>query len=305
MGNSLKYDKREGNIRTGINDDSPEIKRVWETIVQSAKDIIKKEPFLTCTMQRLVTKKASFGDALCSLLSEQLANCSHCPESWMNILSPVFRGEFGTYNNENIMELAVSDLIGISERDPACTGYLHAFLNFKGYKSLQLHRLAHILWTNGRVEVALFLQSKSSELWGVDIHPAAVIGSGLMIDHATGVVIGETARIGKNCSFLHGVTLGSTGKDKGDRHPKLGNDVLIGCNATLLGNILIGDSAKIGSGSIVLKSIPSCATAVGNPARVIGSSTDLSGQNMDHGLHHVMMKGDVSYRDTIAGDDET
>jgi carbonic anhydrase/acetyltransferase-like protein (isoleucine patch superfamily) len=128
----------------------------------------------------------------------------------------------------------------------------------------------------------------ASETYGVDIHPAAVLGSGLMLDHGTGIVIGETAVVGNNCSFLHGVTLGSSGKDAGDRHPKIGSNVLIGCNATVLGNITIGDSCKIGSGSIVTKPIPCGATAVGNPARVIGRSTETnSAANVDWALQHV------------------
>jgi len=136
--------------------------------------------------------------------------------------------------------------------------------------------MAHVLWQKGRKHAALMIQSRVCELWGVDIHPAARINTGLMIDHGTGVVVGETAVIGTNCSFLHGVTLGSTGKDEQDRHPKLGNDILVGCGTSILGNIRIGNNTKIGSGSMVLKSLPCCVTAVGNPARIVGRSKCIS-----------------------------
>lgn len=147
----------------------------------------------------------------------------------------------------------------------------------------------------GRREAACAVQSRCSDLFGVDIHPAAVLGSGLMIDHGTGVVIGETAVVGRNCTFLHGVTLGSTGKDSGDRHPKLGNSILVGCNVTILGNITLGDSCKIGSGSIVMKSLPCGVTAVGNPARIVGTSKcPCAASGMDMSLQHVETKdGDL------------
>lgn len=159
-------------------------------------------------------------------------------------------------------------------RDPASRCPVLSFLNYKGFKALQAYRIANILLHNGSRELALLIQSRVSELWDVDIHPGATIGGGLMIDHGTGLVIGETAVIGENCSFLHGVTLGSTGKDMGDRHPKIGDDVLIGCHAIVLGNITIGRSSKIGSGSVVIKSIPENVTVVGNPARIIGRSVE-------------------------------
>jgi serine O-acetyltransferase len=164
---------------------------------------------------------------------------------------------------------ACVDLAAIEERDPACDSYLTAFLFFKGYKSLQIYRVSHILWMAGRKELASLMQSRSSEVFAVDIHPAARIGPGLMIDHATGLVIGETAVVGNNCSFLHGVTLGGTGKEWGDRHPKVGNNVSIGCNASILGNISIGDDCKVGCNSVVVKDVPAGATAVGSPARIL------------------------------------
>lgn len=194
------------------------------------------------------------------------------------------------YDGEQYLNILIKDLLAIQNRDPACQSLVNAYLYFKGFKALQAHRAAHILWSAGRKDVALAIQSRCSELWSVDIHPAAHVGAGLMIDHGTGVVIGETAVVGNNCSFLHGVTLGSTGKESGDRHPKIGDDVLIGCNAMVLGRITIGRSAKIGSGSVVIKSIPANATAVGNPARIIGRSaeTTTAAAEMDLALNNVV-----------------
>ena len=132
------------------------------------------------------------------------------------------------------------------------------------------HRIAHKLWTQDRKILALLIQNRVSEAFAVDIHPGAKIGRGVLLDHATGVVIGETAVVGENCSILHGVTLGGTGKQCGDRHPKIGDGVLIGAGTCVLGNITIGEGAKVGSGSVVLKDVPPHTTAVGNPARLIG-----------------------------------
>lgn len=168
-----------------------------------------------------------------------------------------------------------ADLTAIPERDPACLDAAHALLHFKGFLCLQAHRIAHVLWHRDRKRLALAFQSRCSEVFGMDLHPACVIGKAIMFDHGTGVVVGETARIGDECSLLHGVTLGGTGKRGGrDRHPKLGNGVLVGAHASILGNIRIGDNAKIGCGSVVLAAIPSGATAVGSPAKVVGRSKE-------------------------------
>ncbi|VAI08775.1 unnamed protein product [Triticum turgidum subsp. durum] len=147
---------------------------------------------------------------------------------------------------------------------------VHCFLYYKGFLALQAHRAAHALWSEGRRPPALLLQSRASEVFGVDIHPGARIGGGILLDHATGVVIGETAVIGDDVSILHGVTLGGTGKACGDRHPKVGDGVLIGAGASVLGNVRIGDGAKIGAGAVVLRDVACGTTAVGNPAKPIG-----------------------------------
>jgi serine O-acetyltransferase len=165
---------------------------------------------------------------------------------------------------------ARSDIMAILERDPACRGCLAPFLYFKGFQALTSYRIAHRLWLDGREDIALYLQSIVSQVFSVDIHPAARIGKGILLDHATSIVIGETAVVEDGVSMLHEVTLGGNGKEKGDRHPKVRRNVLIGAGTKILGNIEIGEGAKIGAGSVVLDNIPPHATAVGVPARVIG-----------------------------------
>ncbi|KAJ7558790.1 hypothetical protein O6H91_04G055800 [Diphasiastrum complanatum] len=189
-----------------------------------------------------------------------------------------------------MQEAIRADICAFRERDPACTSYVHGMLNFKGFLACQAHRVAHRLWGQGRNGLALALQNRISEVFQVDIHPGAKIGKGVLFDHATGVVVGETAVIGNDVSILHHVTLGGTGNACGDRHPKVGNGVLIGAAATLLGAIKVGDGAKIGACSLVLIDVPPHSTAVGVPARIIpgkdpGASIlnrDLPGQSMDH-----------------------
>jgi serine O-acetyltransferase len=166
-----------------------------------------------------------------------------------------------------------ADLRAVFERDPACKGYLQPFLFFKGFQALQTYRVAHWLWSQGRETLAFYLQSRSSELFQVDIHPAAQIGAGVFIDHGTGVTIGETAVVGDDVSMLHGVTLGGTSAEGGDRHPKIGKGVLLGAGAKVIGNIAIGDYAKIAAGSVVLKPVPAGCTAAGVPARLVNCPT--------------------------------
>src|SRR5581483_830488 len=162
------------------------------------------------------------------------------------------------------------DLAAVFERDPACRAHVDAFLFYKGFHALQCYRVAHWLWTHDRRSMALFFQSRVSELFTLDIHPAARIGKGIMIDHGHGVVIGETAVVEDDVSMLHGVTLGGTGKEVGDRHPKVRRGVLISVGAKILGNIEVGEYSRVGAGSVVLKDVPPGCTAVGVPARLTG-----------------------------------
>ncbi len=164
------------------------------------------------------------------------------------------------------------DIQAVYDRDPACTRFIEPVLYFKGFHAIQTHRLAHWLWNKGRRDFALYLQSRSSSVFQTDINPAAQLGKGMFLDHATGLVVGETAVIGDNVSILHGVTLGGTGKEGSDRHPKIRSGVLIGAGAKILGNIEIGHCSRIAAGSVVLKPVPPNATVAGVPAKVIGEA---------------------------------
>ena len=184
-----------------------------------------------------------------------------------------------------IVAAAEADLKAVFERDPACKGYVQPFLFFKGFQALQTYRIAHWLWGRGRETLAFYLQSRMSEVFQVDINPATRIGRGVFIDHGTGIVVGETAVIGDDVSMLQGVTLGGTGAERGDRHPKIGKGVLLGAGAKVLGNITIGDYARIASGAVVLKPVPSGCTAVGVPARLVNCPTcEEPARSMDHTL---------------------
>jgi serine O-acetyltransferase len=167
---------------------------------------------------------------------------------------------------------ARADAIAVFERDPACHGYLQPLLFFKGYLALQAYRVGHWLWSSGHKDLSYFVQMRTSEVFGVDIHPGARLGHGIMIDHAHSIVIGETAVVGDNVSMLHAVTLGGTGKSDGDRHPKIGNGVMIGAGAAVLGNISIGDCSRVAAGSVVLQDVPPCTTVAGVPARIVGAA---------------------------------
>lgn len=189
-----------------------------------------------------------------------------------------------------MMEAVKNDIFAVCTRDPAMDTPLQVILYSKGFAALVCHRAGYRWFHKDAKFTALYLQSQASALFGVDIHPGAAIGKRIMLDHGTGIVIGETATVGDGCTFLHGVTLGGTGKQHGDRHPKVGANVLIGANASLLGNIRIGDRVKIGAGSVVLRSIPDGATAVGVPAKIIGKSSETKpGSDMDETLDHVRL----------------
>lgn len=178
-----------------------------------------------------------------------------------------------------------ADLHAVSERDSACCSQVTPLLYFKGFHALQAYRVAHWLWQQGRKSLALFLQNRISAVFAVDIHPAARIGKGIMFDHATGIVIGETAVVGDMVSIMQSVTLGGTGKEAGDRHPKVSNGVLIGAGAKILGNITVGECAKVGAGSVVLKDVPARAVVAGVPAKIIGDN--LCGQPAQEMDHHI------------------
>uniref|UniRef100_A0A0D9VQQ0 serine O-acetyltransferase n=1 Tax=Leersia perrieri TaxID=77586 RepID=A0A0D9VQQ0_9ORYZ len=230
---------------------------VWETLRAEAQADAVDEPMLRKFYHDLVLSRPSLESALASMLAAKLCIPGELSQDQVRDL---LAGALDAHPEAG--RAARADLAAARDRDPACDKMVHCFLYYKGFLALQAHRVAHALWSDGRRVPALLLQSRASEVFGVDIHPAARIGSGILLDHATGVVIGETAVVGSDGSILHAVTLGGTGKDSGDRHPKVGGGVLIGAGASVLGNVHIGDGAKIGAGAVVLRDVPDGTTAV-------------------------------------------
>lgn len=236
----------------------------WSTLKREAASHAAKEPALSSLLHATILEQDSLGGALINHLSEKLATAEFSPLKLRRVLSDAMA------HDPKLVDQAARDLIAVRERDPAAHSFLQVFLYFKGFMAIQTHRFAHALYNNGRDLLAFHLQNRSSEQFGVDINPAARIGHGIMLDHATGFVMGETAVVGNDCSILQGVTLGGTGKADEDRHPKIGNNVLIGAGACVLGNIKIGDRAKIAAGSVVLKDVGEQCTVAGVPAKPVG-----------------------------------
>nr|XP_016469244.1 PREDICTED: serine acetyltransferase 5-like [Nicotiana tabacum] len=255
---------------------------LWTQIKAEARRDAEAEPALASYLYSTILSHSSLERSLSFHLGNKLCSST--------LLSTLLYDLFlNTFSNEPELRAAASaDLLAARYRDPACVSFSHCLLNYKGFLACQAHRVAHKLWTQSRRPLALALQSRISDVFAVDIHPAAKIGKGILFDHATGVVVGETAVIGNNVSILHHVTLGGTGKIGGDRHPKIGDGVLIGAGATILGNVRIGEGAKIGAGSVVLIDVPPRTTAVGNPARLVGGKEqptkheECPGESMDH-----------------------
>jgi serine O-acetyltransferase len=237
---------------------------IWSRIQNEAEQIRRDEPALAGFVYATVLSHDRLEDALCHRLSQRLQHTI----ADAGLLTRTFLEVF-----ESAPEIGPqfrADLAAVVTRDPACDRLIEPMLYFKGFHALETYRIAHALWNAGRRDFALYLQSQSSRVFGVDIHPAATVGQGIMLDHATGIVIGETAVVGDNCSLLHGVTLGGTGNEGGDRHPKIGSGVMMGAGAKVLGNIKIGDCVRIAAGSVVLKDVPARRTVAGVPAREIG-----------------------------------
>ena len=262
--------------------------RVWPELVNEARNVAREEPSLASLLNAVIIRHSDLAAALSYQLARKLGDQELRAMSLREVAQEAYAAD------PSIVDKAEADLRAVFERDPACKGYIQPFLHFKGFLALQTHRVAHWLWTSRREALAFYLQSRISELFQVDIHPAAVIGSGAFFDHGTGIVIGETAVIGDNVSMLHGVTLGGTGAERGDRHPKIGNGVLLGAGAKVLGNIRIGDHAKIASGSVVLIPVPSGCTAAGVPARLFNCPTCTEpARTMDHTLAEEICGGGI------------
>ncbi len=249
----------------------------WERVRVEAEASAHEEPMLASFLYATILNHKSLEDALSFMLSGRLESHALSSLTLRDLLAEAFS------NSESIPAAIRADLTAVCERDPACRKFTTPLLYFKGYQALQAYRAANYYWVAGRQELALFLQSRIAEVYGVDIHPAARIGKGILIDHATGVVIGETAVVEDNVSMLHEVTLGGTGKQTGDRHPKVRKGVLIAAGAKILGNIEIGEGAKVGGGAVVLEDVAPHTTVVGVPAHPVGrAGTDEPALDMDH-----------------------
>ncbi len=252
--------------QTGPRQHIETVDPIWSAVRQEADAIVAAEQALGGFIYATVLTHDRLEDAICHRLAQRLNHAD------------VDAGLIGQTFAKVLIEQPQlgcafrADLAAVFDRDPACSRYIEPLLYFKGFHALVTHRFAHALWQAGRRDFALYLQSQSSRIFAVDIHPAARIGIGLMIDHGSGIVIGETAVVGDNCSILQNVTLGGNGKDQGDRHPKIGDNVLLSAGAKVLGNIRVGDCSKVAAGSVVLKDVPNNKTVAGVPAKIVGDS---------------------------------
>jgi serine O-acetyltransferase len=240
---------------------SPET--IWTSLRAEAQLIKAKEPALAAFVQSSILAEKSFLPSLARILSAKLASAEVPAKALHETFTAIYKSAAG------LEQAAQHDLIATRQNDPAAHDFITPFLFFKGFQALQSHRLAHNLWRQDRRHLALHLQSRISEHFGVDIHPAAVVGHGVMMDHATGIVIGETAVVENDVLFWHGVTLGGVSLEVGDRHPKIRQGVHLGAGSTMLGPVEIGAGARVAAGSVVLENVPAGVTVAGVPARVV------------------------------------
>ncbi|CAB9525816.1 Serine acetyltransferase [Seminavis robusta] len=245
---------------------------VWELLQWEAYQEAQREPLLVSFLYSTILNHKSLESSLAFLLANRLSSPMLISTQLQSFIlealqrSPEFR------------RAVRADMLAVRDRDPACTCLPDVFLYFKGFQSLQSHRVANWMWKNGKQVLSHFLQSQVSQIWQIDIHPNATVGEGIMLDHGTGIVVGETAMIGNNCSILHHVTLGGSGKKGVDRHPKIQDGVLLGAGATVLGNVVIGTGCQVGAGTLVITDLPAHSVAVGVPAKIIGSFVDVTEQ---------------------------
>lgn len=239
---------------------------IWTAVRNEAADAVAADPLLSAFLYSTILNQDNLEEAVIHRLSERL----HHEDLGADLIRQTYKAMLR--DGSDWSATVRVDIQAYYDRDPACDRFLMPVLYFKGFHAIQTHRLAHWLWTHGRRDFALYLQSRSSSVFQTDIHPAARMGKGIFIDHATGFVVGETAVIEDDVSILHGVTLGGTGKAGGDRHPKIRHGVLIGAGAKILGNIEIGHCSKVAAGSVVLQSVPNNKTVAGVPARIVGEA---------------------------------
>ncbi len=263
---------------------------IWRAVRDEAMETVENDPLLAAFIYSTILNHDSLEDAVIHRVAERLDH----PDVGADLIRQTFKSM--VRDRPEWSSTVRVDIQAYYDRDPACDRFLMPVLYFKGFHAIQTHRLAHWLWAEGRRDFALYLQSRSSSVFQTDIHPASRMGKGVFIDHATGLVVGETAVVEDNVSMLHGVTLGGTGKSGGDRHPKIRHGVLIGAGAKILGNIEVGHCAKIAAGSVVLASVPHNKTVAGVPARVVGESgCEQPSRNMDQALPSQTMDHVISF----------
>ena len=268
-----------GRIMAEVKAKVTPVDPVWTRVCDEAREAIAMEPLLGGLIHSSLLHHSSMERALAYRFSLKLASGEMSEQILREIADQAYDSD------PELGAAARADLMAVYDRDPACHRFIQPILFFKGYQAVQAYRIGHWLWMQGRKDLAYFVQMRVSEVFGVDIHPAARVGKGLMIDHAHSIVIGETAVVGDNVSMLHSVTLGGTGKEDGDRHPKIGNGVLIGAGAKVLGNITIGNCSRIAAGSVVLQDIPPMKTVAGVPAKIVGEAgCSQPAVSMDHKL---------------------
>jgi serine O-acetyltransferase len=242
-----------------------EANQLWPELKRLAEAEAEREPLLASFLHDSVLRYREYNGALAYCIVSALAN---------RLMNDILMGELvhdELARQPDILSASLTDLAAFASRDPACENVLMPFLYYKGFKALQAHRIAHALWSAGRRGIARFIQSRVADVFAIDIHPAARIGKGVFIDHGTAIVIGETSVVEDNVSILQQVTLGGTGKEVGDRHPKIREGVLISVGAKVLGNIEVGRGSKIAAGSVVLHPVPPHATVAGVPAKLVGT----------------------------------
>ena len=239
---------------------------VWSRIREEAEEVARREPELSSFIYSSILHHDAFEQAVVHRIAERLDHADVSGELIRQAYADALE------DDPSIGDAFRADIVATIDRDPAAHRYIDPLLYFKGFHAIQTHRLAHWLWNKGRKDFALYLQSRSSAVFQTDINPNARIGRGIFLDHATGLVVGETATIDDDVSILHGVTLGGTGKENEDRHPKIRRGVMIGAGAKILGNIEAGHCARIAAGSVVVKPVPHNVTVAGVPAKIVGEA---------------------------------
>lgn len=270
-----------------------DLESVWDYIKEEVKKLIYCEPILKSFYCKTLLKHKNFRSALSYILSNKLANSIVPADSIQKIIEDVYDKDL------SIIISAMHDVKAVHQRDPAVDKYSTPMLYLKGFHALQAYRIGHFLWKENRRSMAVYMQNAASVSFAVDIHPAAIIGHGIMFDHATNIVIGETAVVENDVSILQSVTLGGTGKTNGDRHPKIREGVMIGAGAKILGNIEVGKGAKIGAGSVVLHNIPPNTTAAGIPARIVGKQKILTKSSIEIDQHFNGIVSNFEFGDGI------